>query len=168
MRSVVLVAFILSLSACVAREIEVVTPFNPLEVAYINRSGPASISGQAFVRQRGGGIVTCAGEAVDLVPAGQFATERITQIYGSSQGGFINALQGVSQANVPPEYLSMVRRATCDAQGNFEFRGVANGSYYILTSVLWTVGNQIIPEGGGLSQRVEIRNGQSQSVILSP
>lgn len=40
--------------------------FDAAEVAYIRE-------GNAFLRQRGGGIVTCAGETVRLVPLGSFA-----------------------------------------------------------------------------------------------
>ncbi|MCR9274409.1 MULTISPECIES: hypothetical protein [unclassified Mameliella] len=154
-------------AGCMGREIETTVPFDPSEVAYINQRGSANIEGQAFFRQQGGGVVTCAGEEVSLMPAGKYTTQRMSQIYGNVNGGRINVLQGVNQKNLPPQYLSMRRTSKCDAEGDFMFTNVANGDYYVITRVLWTVGNNIIPEGGALAQRVSIRNGHDVRVLLN-
>ena len=162
-------AILLSLvivAAC-GREIETTSPFNASEVAYINQRGAATISGQAFLRQRGGGVVTCAATNVQLIPAGQFAKERMSQIYGSVNGGRITVLQGVSQKNVPPQYLSMVRVAPCDAEGDFSFSRVANGDYYLVAAVTWYAGDAIIPEGGSIAKLIQVRGGRSQRFILN-
>lgn len=156
----------MTLGACV-QTLETTVPFDPNEVAYINQRGSATISGQAFLRQAGGAVVTCAGTEVELIPAGTFATERITQLYGSSAGGRIGSLVGASQENVDPRYFSMVRRATCDAEGDFEFARVANGNYYLLSQVTWTVGNNIFPEGGTIVKRISVQGGANQRVILN-
>ena len=99
-------------AGCSGRVIETTVPFNPKEVAFINQRGAADIEGQAFFRQQGGGVVTCAGEEVMLVPAGQYATERMSQIYGDVNGGRISALQGASQENLDPQYTSMMRKSS--------------------------------------------------------
>lgn len=167
MRKLIIFAACVFLAGCMGRTIETTVPFNPDEVAYINRSGAAEIEGQAFFRQRGGGVVTCAGEEVLLIPAGEYATQRMSQIYGNVQGGSISAMQGASQENADPRYLSMVRKSVCDAEGDFEFKNVANGDYYVATKVLWTVGDSFIPEGGALTQRVSIRGGRSTRALLN-
>ncbi|SDY18064.1 hypothetical protein [Citreimonas salinaria] len=168
MKSVVFAGLLAMVTAgCAGRVIETTVPFNPNEVAFINQRGAADIEGQAFFRQQGGGVVTCAGEEVTLVPAGQYATQRMSQIYGNVNGGRINVFQGASQEGLPPQYVSMVRSSMCDAEGDFRFADVANGDYYVTTRVLWTVGNSIIPEGGALAQRVSIRNGQDARVLLN-
>lgn len=169
MRNKVILAALatLTLAACAGRVVETTVPFDPNEVSYINQRGSADIEGQAFFRQRGGGVVTCAGEEVRLAPAGEYTTQRMTQIYGSAQGGRVNVLQGVSQDNLDPGYLSMMRTSVCDAEGDFIFSNVANGDYYVLTRVLWTVGDSFIPEGGGLAQRVQVRDGQDVRVLLN-
>ncbi|NDV53934.1 carboxypeptidase regulatory-like domain-containing protein [Salipiger sp. PrR003] len=154
-------------AGCAGRVIETTVPFDPNEVSFIDQRGAADIEGQAFFRQQGGGVVTCAGEQVTLIPAGKYATERMTQIYGSVSGGRISVFQGASQENLPPQYISMVRSSMCDAEGDFSFANVANGDYYVTTKVLWTVGNSYIPEGGALARRVSIRNGQDARVLLN-
>lgn len=59
----------LLVAGCSTRpEVDLTRYANPAEVAPYNALGPASIEGQAFLRQRGGGVVTCAGEKVELVP----------------------------------------------------------------------------------------------------
>lgn len=165
--SAVLLVAAITVAGCVSTGIDVVTtvPFDPQEVAYINRSGSNTITGQAFMRQRAGGVVTCAGSTVDLVPAGKYARQRITQIYGSEQGGFTSLYRGPN-AEGDPEYVAMVRQATCDANGNFRFNGVANGQYYVIAQVMWQV-TEYSFEGGNLSRLINARGG-SQEVLLAP
>ncbi|SLN19906.1 hypothetical protein ROJ8625_00696 [Roseivivax jejudonensis] len=166
MRRILVGASMLALAACV-QTIETTTPFDPNEVAFINQRGAADITGQAFLRQAGGGVVTCAGEQVQLIPAGTFAKERLSQLYGSVQGGRIGTMVGASQENVDPRYLEMVRTSQCDAEGDFEFRNVANGDYYVLSGVRWTVPGSYIPEGGSMAKLVQVRSGQDQRVLLN-
>ena len=142
------------------------TPFSTKEVAFINKSGPATISGQGFFRQRGGGVVTCAGEEVNLIPAGQYAKEFITKSFRNVNGGVIPVIMA-PQVQHSPEFSKFQRKTQCDAQGNFEFKNVANGEYYVATKVLWQVGNQILPEGGALAELVRVQGGQSQKVVLN-
>jgi hypothetical protein len=143
------------------------TTFSPSEVAFINARGAATVAGQAFLRQAGGGVVTCAGTEVELLPAGDFAKERITLGYGNVNGGRLGSLVGLSQEGVDPRYLSMVRTATCDADGNFEFKNVADGEYYVLSRVTWIVPGSMFPEGGNMAKLIQVRNGQSVRVIVS-
>lgn len=42
--------------------------FNVDEVSFIKEEGTNTITGNAFLRQRGGGVVTCAGENITLYP----------------------------------------------------------------------------------------------------
>jgi hypothetical protein len=120
-------AIAMSLLAACAQKIEMTTPFDPNEVDYINRGGAGPITGQAFMRQIGGGVVTCAGAYVDLIPAGRYARERMFNIYRSEQGGRISVRQSVDTNNVDPRYLQIEKETRCDAEGDFEFTDVANG-----------------------------------------
>jgi hypothetical protein len=160
------VALALITSAC-ARDIVSTVPFNSDEVSFIRKSGSAEISGQAFLRQNGGGVVTCAGQVVQLIPAGKFARERFAGIYGNEMGGKISVLQSASQEGLDPQYLTLTKNESCDAEGDFVFSNVAAGSYYVVTTVTWTVGNQIIPEGGALAKLVDVREGQKVRALLN-
>ncbi len=153
--------------ACVGTEIEVASPFVPAQAAYVNQRGAASVRGQAFMRQLGGGVVTCAGEKVRLIPATAYTRERITKIYGNPEGGRINVYQGTSGKNLPPAYFRYMRQSICDAEGNFEFNGVADGTYYLVTRIVWMVPGSYFAEGGGVAKRVTVKGGRSVRVILS-
>lgn len=125
--------------------------------------GVNTIKGNSFMRQRGGGVVTCAGLSVNLVPATNYAKERISVLYGSSEGG-------VSRHNYtfepdPPAYRELVKKTTCDSQGNFQFDKVADGEFYVNTTVAWQAGNKL--QGGNMIKLVIVRNGQTVSIVIS-
>ncbi len=155
------------LGACVGTDLEITAPFVPAQAAYVAKRGAATVRGQAFMRQLGGGVVTCAGEKVQLIPATAYARERITKLYGKPDGGRINLYQGASMKNVPPAYLKYMRQATCDAEGDFEFTGVANGDYYLATRVVWMVPGSYLAQGGGVAKRITVKGGRSPRVILN-
>lgn len=169
MRKILSLLGLVALSACVEPiNVQPTVPFNFQEVAYINQRGAAAIEGQAFMRQQGGGVVTCAGEEVRLIPAGSYGTQRLQAIYGTGDRGFIS-LYTPTQADVTSaEYQAWwaaSRVTSCDAQGNFRIDGVANGNYFLLTGVRWMAGD--IAQGGFLMHRVNISGGQSQRILLS-
>lgn len=166
MRALVGAALLALAVAGCAQTIETTSTFDPNEVSYFNRAGRASITGQALMRQMGGGVVTCAATEVDLFPAGTYAKERMSKAYGDVNGGSRGALAGLDRKNVPPAYYAMQKKTICDAQGNFEFQGLADGDYYIVAHVIWSSGNSLA-EGALLAKLVKIRNGQSQRVVLT-
>lgn len=166
-RTMILGTLLLSaftMQACV-KEIVTTTVFDPEEVSYILDEGSNTISGQAFLRQRGGGVITCAGNTVHLVPAGTYARERIQNIYGTI---FRPALSlAYARADSPdPYYVTLSREARCDAQGNFLFQGVADGAYFVATKVVWEVNYQL--QGGHVMAPVKVSGGQAVEVIVSP
>ncbi|WP_188675253.1 hypothetical protein [Neptunicoccus cionae] len=166
-KAIKLCCLILLVAGCVGRDLEITAKFDPREAALIKRGGSAKLSGQAFMRQNGGGVVTCAGEDVNLFPATRYATERFAKIYGDVSGGRINVFQGVTTKGVPPEYLEYRRVATCDADGDFEFSGIAPGTYYVQSRVVWMVPNSYFPEGGSVAKRITLRAGQRLRVLLN-
>lgn len=165
MKRFAIIALFSLISGC-GVPIEVAAPFDKNEVAYIHQQGSATLTGQAFLRQNGGGVVTCAGSKVALLPAGAYTKEFVTKAFGNVQGGKVNALQ-VSQINHPDGFTKQRRETICDAEGDFEFKNVANGDYYVASIVTWNVGGSIIPEGGGLIKFVRISGGRSQRLLLN-
>jgi hypothetical protein len=57
--------------------------FDPRGAAHIHQEGNNTITGEAFLRQNGGGVVTCAGYDVRLVPNTPYASKRMYVIYGN-------------------------------------------------------------------------------------
>lgn len=169
-------AVLFVLTGCATQSIEPKTisikePFDPKAASEMIASGNAKLTGTAFMRQQGGGVVTCAGNAVNLIPATKYAMERMTGIYsGSFTKGEVKYLsvyhphsKAVFQPD-PSEYKRYTRTSICDAQGNFEFQDVKDGWYYLATRVVWTVR---MVEGGGLATLISVQDGKSDRVIIS-
>ena len=138
-------------------------PFDTAAASYINKRGTATISGQAFLRQLGGSVVTCAGSSVTLIPATEYARQRMVGIYGSDQKGF--SVVGPSDWG-HPDYLKYSRETICDAQGNFSFDGVSDGNYYVTTSIFWQV-STYVNQGGILFTKATVKGGRDVKVLLA-
>lgn len=155
----------------VQQTIKVNEPFDKVEAAEMISQGNGSLSGTAFMRQQGGGVVTCAGNEVRLLPATKYALERMAAIYGNpfvrDEVKYVNVysprLRAVFQPN-PAEYNQHSRITTCDAQGNFEFQDVKDGRYFVISQVIWKVR---MDEGGALASLIAVQNGKANRIIMS-
>ncbi|MCF7971812.1 MAG: hypothetical protein K9L22_11700 [Methylococcaceae bacterium] len=95
-------------------------------ISYLKK-GLNKVTGQAFLRQKGGDIVTCAGEIVTLHPN----TDYFNYVYSISEH-YIKHKQFENEA-------SLVKQTKCDAQGDFEFYNVPEGEWVIKTTVQWEI-----------------------------
>lgn len=149
--------------------IPLVSSYDPSE--QVIRTGNNSISGNAVLRTVGGEVRTCAGYPVTLVPVTAYATERFTAIYGNAQSGYVPLSQGKTFSPANPHYENEAGRTeTCDSQGNFAFSGIADGSYYIVTMVVWGVPQSAYyteQQGGPLFQRVDVSGGETKRIVLT-
>lgn len=163
----------LAVSGCVSTpppRIHLASAFQSDIARRMLEKGSNSIHGSALIRQRGGGVVSCAGNEVILVPSMSYSDERMRIIYGPGYSGYrplLGAREGVF-ADDPPEYRDLTLRTRCDAQGNFRFARVADGSFWITTRIIWQVRAYATPEGGDLMQRVTVKGGEIKEVVLSP
>lgn len=158
------IAFFAGACAPQQQTIYLTSKFNPDEAEFILNEGDGTILGQAFLRQRGGGVVTCAGSNVLLIPRTKYAEERMRALYGTTDGG-VN--YGANPKFIPDsfDYSELTRTAQCDAQGNFEFSNVPSGRFFVATYVVWEVAN--VPQGGAVMKPVELQPGQRMSVLLT-
>ncbi len=154
------------LTGCAAQTVMVQAPFDAEQAAALVKPGVNIISGSALIRQNGGGVVTCAGLPILLVPKTAYASERIKAIYGNTQRGHNPAHRAIQFEPDVQSYGRLQRNTLCDAQGNFSFSDVADGSFYVIANITWNVGGSI--QGGGLMQAVTVSGGASQEVVLSP
>ena len=137
------------MSVGVARAEPVVSSGAPnATAAPAGASGPATLSGQAFVTARGGELVTCAGGEVSIAPVIPDA-----------------AMEAATGANPA---AGSVRHATCDAEGRFTFQGLTAGEWTVEASIRWdTKAKQGIRHlGGNVMQHVVLRPGDN-SVALN-
>lgn len=119
--------------------------------------GTGTITGQGFLRQKGGGVVTCAGSPVYMVPITPYFRELLTHLLKGRQVG--------GGERPDPAYSSLLKQTSCDAQGNFSFTNLPSGAWAVTTDVKWMAGNS--QQGGSLLGRVTSTNGQSTQVLLS-
>lgn len=82
------------------------------------------------------------------------------KIYGDGKQTYL----GKKFTNDDPSYYDYTRTTIADGEGRFEFSGVADGRYYVVTDVVWMAGNY--RQGGALMERVQIEDGQSQEIIV--
>lgn len=177
MKKIALVLCALTLVACGTRQpqpkIQLHTMFNTEQAQQLMREGTNTIKGSALMRQVSGGVVTCAGQFVGLVPATTYAYERIRHLYGSDLSGTRNAFLAQNNPDpfesTDPNYTEMQKRTLCDAQGFFKFEKLADGEFFILSSVSWKANpNSMYFEGGWMMKRVAVKGGEVKEIVMAP
>lgn len=142
------------------------TEFNATEARRLMADGVNMVKGSAFMRQRGGGVVTCAGAQVYLIPATEYAKRRMMILYGTAaESGSNSRRADVKFDPDPPEYQTLAKTTRCDAQGAFTFDRVADGEFFVVTQVSWQVAGRL--QGGNLMHRVRVTGGQVANLVLS-
>ncbi len=135
-------------------------PFNPGEYSSYGKAGTGRISGQAFTKTRGGDVKFAAGNVVLLTP--KTTTSRAWLEYAASSG-FDPDLLG-------PRVWRYTLKTIADGNGNFTFRKVGPGTYYVVTYVAWQYG---VREREGveviLATQVTVQRGAKlDNIILEP
>ncbi len=173
MRNVYMVGLLLVsliLASCVSPipTVNISSMFDRYKAKKLLEDGNNTIKGSALIRQRGGGVVTCAGYSVYLFPETSYAKERITAIYGNTVRGYRDySIYGVVRFEPDiPEYYELIKRTVCDAQGYFKFANVADGKFFVTTQILWEAGDSW--QGGFLMQHVSVSDGETKEVVLAP
>ncbi|MEJ2217580.1 MAG: hypothetical protein P8099_13300 [Gemmatimonadota bacterium] len=127
--------------------------------------GKGTIKGSAVLRQRGGRVVTCAGNEVFLIPATESASKELRRIFGSDEG-YVNrggnVVTGGGRLVRPPQPN---RSTACDPQGYFTFSNVRAGKWYVMTNVVWSANGDY--QGGTLLGTAEVAEGEASEIVLS-
>jgi len=164
----------LALAGCVtpAAPVQMVSTFDPAEVAWSRGKGDATLEGSALLRTRGGDVRTCAGYPVSLTPESKYAAERMMVLFKGGSEGYLPVMMYVAPptfASTDPGYTASVREVTCDPQGKFVFKDIPAGNYFVTTKVYWEVPQQYVsePQGGTLMKAVKLEAGEAKSVVLT-
>ena len=158
-------AFALALAGCATPPpITYVNQFNADEVAFIHNEGTNTITGSGFLRQRGGGIVRCSGNAVWLIPEGAYSRERI-----GSRAPFTRAAIAY---NREPRLWQHARRTACNVDARFRFDDVPRGSFYVVSYLSWEIPSidRVLPNivGGTMIRQVSFNSDyETKEVTLS-
>jgi hypothetical protein len=165
MRSLVALTLAVVLTGCVATTpVKLTAPFDAAQAQSLLAPGKNTITGSALMKRQDGIAVTCAGANVTLIPATAHASEIMQTIYGNTERG--SARRQANIENRDPAYRTFVRQSVCNAQGFFTFKDVADGDFFVVTTVVWMAGGN--QQGGALMQRVRVTGGQTQEVVLAP
>lgn len=183
-RFLILTVFILS--SCVCKRAPILThvmknEFNVKQAQQLMKKGNNTIIGNAFIRQNGGGVVTCAGSRVSLVPATSYAEERLKYLYSGTEKGYNPIIfKGCGQFGLameynftpsPDNYTKLTKETVCDSSGHFKFNNVSEGEFFITTNVIWqvpsTTSYTMVPNGGTLMQKVILKKGETKEIIMS-
>lgn len=176
MKKVFTLIFFAILQACSIEPVQyhMNNKFNEQEARKMMKTGTASIVGQAFLRTASGDIKTCAGYQVDLIPATKYANERMEQLYQNTDRGY-NIANRFTINFIPDEvsYHQFQKSTICDAQGNFSFKNISEGTYFVVATVIWNAyyanqwGAHTLPQGGHIMQKVRISKGEKEDIILT-
>ena len=129
----------------------------------------ATLDGAAAFRTPAGGVGSCAGQSVLLMPDTPESRARIIALYGP--GPHVAAPVTVvktRQARLGPPPTSLIAFPTqCDPTGRFGFQDLRAGEYFLIARV------RVRPAPSGqedlvILQRLTLRTGEARQVELSP
>ncbi len=145
--------------------IQMTRSFDDASYAQYKNQGTATLSGQAFLKTRGGDVKFAAGSVVTLDPVTEYSRE-----------WFEKAGKTWSRRNeMPPNgrFAEFRKKTVADASGHFKFSQLSAGSYYVRTECTWHTGssNYMVPnadiQGGLIFLEVNIAEGEQKDIILS-
>ncbi len=177
MSKILCLVSLLLLSACVTPEPELVylPEFDQNMAKKQMEKGKNTIVGSSFLTTIGGDIKKCSGRIVMLIPATKYAEKRMNALYAQNGDGFYIPVSVKHQFKSVKEtdesnYLKFMRKTVCDVDGKFEFEKVGDGSFFVVSSVVWGVDgrNGIINYyGGGMMLPVTVKNGETKKIVVT-
>jgi len=139
--------------------------FNASEAERLIGNGTNLIQGRAQVKFGEGGDVTCAGEQVVLIPATDYAKERMLAAFDGDEVVFFPRIGPEEDAEpdaADPRFTQLVRTAMCDAEGKFEFPGLADGEFIVVAKVAWLAYGSV--HSAEFMRQIRLEDGASEIV----
>ncbi len=151
-------AVVSALSGCAQPMVQRIS-FPASEYAALATTGTGVVSGQAFLRTLGGDVKYGAGSSVYLLPATSYTDQWFNENY----------LGGRALSEPDPRASQGKLETQADGSGNFVFRDVPRGSYYLSTIVTWQAPTQfgLATQGGVVAKKIEVSDGKETRVILT-
>ena len=175
-----LIALILSLgiASCAtspsAQFYERKIPLDESALSWVLMDGNSVISGNSFIRDNlaiNQGPHTCAGYEVNLVPEDAYFKEELGLFFDNFENSFWDRNTQFYEYSLDDAASKYTKQTTCDSQGNFEFRDVAEGNYYLITAVSYEGGPfRTFPptmKGGWLLKKIYVDGISNQRVVVS-
>ncbi|MFS0827627.1 hypothetical protein [Pseudomonas phoenicis] len=133
-------------------------PFPEAEYQTLPRIGDATVTGQVFLKTRGGDVKVGAGSEIQLFPVTSYSKV------------FYKAYQSKLPIDTPdPRVRQYTFRTQADATGSFDFKQVPAGQYYIGGLVTWEAPSKygLASQGGYIAKEITVAPGSSQKVMLT-
>lgn len=92
-------------------------------------------------------------EDVTVVLATEATSRKIEPFLGLPRNGFVRE-PFFREIENDPDYARFSRKADCGSDGNFLFRDLSGGTYYIVARVTWLLGHA--HHGGFLLRKVDV------------
>ncbi len=146
--------FVMSCVGGLARPYQRKATFNESEYLPFTKPGKAVITGQAFTTTRSGEVRYAAGRSVYLYPATTYGMEYFD----------IQVVQGLFMSAPDTRFLQFEKKTVSDATGNFEFKNLPVGKYYVVTNTSWCAGRN--PQYVIFGAQVEAKDDEVTKAIL--
>jgi hypothetical protein len=133
--------------------------FNFSEYSPYAREGTGVLTGQAFLRTRGGDVKYAAGREVTLNPVTAYSTEWYNR----------GVIAGKNLEEADARATPYNRVCTADGEGRFRFEKLPTGDYYVVSSVFWEIPGAwgLRRTGGNVYAQVHVTEGQTNELILT-
>jgi hypothetical protein len=134
-------------------------PFIPEEYQPYRSPGTSTISGQAFMKTRGGDVKLGAGSAVVLCPVTTYSREWFQ----------VRVLQDVPTSTPDERTAQFTRTAIADSQGRFRFSGLPAGEYFIACYIRWEVPSEfgLMPAGGWAYCKSHVDSSETSEIVAT-
>ena len=163
--------FIVSFYGCFShvREVRLTTDLNLYELKWFLKKGKGVIKGRAFLITDHGRI-TCKNQEVKLIPVSEYSKERMLWLYKSTEEGFRRIEEGMIKFTPDRSiYYSLLKVTRCDKNGNFLFKDLPEGEYFIVADVVLNSpsgGSLFRKVGGSIMKKIKLKEGEIKEVVL--
>ena len=130
---------------------------------YVLDKGTNEIAGRAAIISKGGYERTCENDGVSLLPETRYWNAWRDRIVSEYDGKYAPRVS-IQAVSVDEAAKGVTRHVDCDGSGRFRFERVADGKYYVFSTIFWLLRWQ--QNGGGLIQEVEVHKGKKATVSL--
>ena len=132
--------------------------FPEAEYQALRTTGTATVTGQVFLKTRGGDVKVGAGNPVYLNPVTSYSTFAWTHH---------KEVQGMTEPD--PRIHKYMRTTTADGSGRFSFKDVPAGRYYVTGLVSWEApqAGRLVRQGGTIWKEITIKDGEAIEVMVT-
>lgn len=152
-------SLVLAISGCAQQAPQAYfAPFAPEQYLNLPTLGTGTVTGQVFLRTRGGDVKVGAGNTVYLLQE----TEYSKQFY-------LAYAQSQRYPGIDPRALSAAIQTQANATGEFTFNNVPPGFYYVISQVTWGAPTRygLSTQGGDVMAHVEVANDLVTTIMVT-